>query len=460
MTQSINSTPDTHYSPRAALVGLGVKLTKLDFFAPLRNHFSLAQKTVKFTPFQKLLTAFVAILAGAWGLVEIDKRVKADYALFRAFGLPLCPEQSGVQTTLSKCGQAQLEQVRLAAKEIYQKWGRSYRHNYEQQWQLLDCDLSGLPCGKKAALATKGYFAHKPHRRGRQLGRVLATHYKEIVVDRVFAGFVQLVRALPLLVEAAEERLALSQAQRSRTIWRLDSGGGSLQDLNWLLARGYQVLAKDYAHTHVSQLCKGVKQWIADPANGGRQVGWVSEEAPEYVRPVKRVAVRCRKANGQWAQAVLVTTLPSLVVLELLGQSPQAKVEDEAVLLSYVYLYDQRGGGIETSFKEDKAGLGLGARNKKSFEGQAILVELSALAHNVLIWAEEWLAVRVPKLRRYGIKRLVRDLFAISGLVSFSSNHHITQIRLNTADSLSRLLVEGLGGLLACEQVDVNLGQT
>jgi hypothetical protein len=39
-----------------------------------------------------------------------------------------------------------------------------------------------------------------------------------------------------------------------------------------------------------------------------------------------------------------------------------------AVLAAYVTFYDQRGGGIETSFKGDKQGLGLTQRNKKRFE--------------------------------------------------------------------------------------------
>jgi len=38
-----------------------------------------------------------------------------------------------------------------------------------------------------------------------------------------------------------------------------------------------------------------------------------------------------------------------------------------AVRLSYVAFYDQRGGGIETSFKGDKQGLGMNKRNKKHF---------------------------------------------------------------------------------------------
>ena len=90
--------------------------------------------------------------------------------------------------------------------------------------------MSGLPCVPKAAFASKGYFAGQNHRRGRQVGRVLATLYEEVVVDRLFAGNVQLVKALQPLVEAAETTLQLDATKRARTIIRLDAGGGTLDD--------------------------------------------------------------------------------------------------------------------------------------------------------------------------------------------------------------------------------------
>src|SRR5437588_3023883 len=116
--------------------------------------------------------------------------------------------------------------------------------------------MSGLPCGPKAAFATKGYFAKQRNRRGRQLGRVLASHYEEIVVDRLFDGKTQLTRALQPLMQAAETTLKLDKAKRTRTIVRVDAGGGSLDDINWLLARGYQVHAKDYSGRQASTLAK------------------------------------------------------------------------------------------------------------------------------------------------------------------------------------------------------------
>jgi len=37
-----------------------------------------------------------------------------------------------------------------------------------------------------------------------------------------------------------------------------------------------------------------------NPSDSSRQIGWVAIEADLYCFPVKRIAVRCRKKNGQW----------------------------------------------------------------------------------------------------------------------------------------------------------------
>jgi len=92
------------------------------------------------------------------------------------------------------------------------------------------------------------------------LGRVLASRYGEIVSDQLFAGRTLLVKAFIPLLETAEQALKLDATKRARTIVRLDSGGGSIADINRLLERGYQVQPKDYsrARPQVELGCDGV----------------------------------------------------------------------------------------------------------------------------------------------------------------------------------------------------------
>lgn len=426
----------------ASLAALGIKLRKLDVLAPIRQGVHIAQKTVRDTPFEKLSDAFISLLAGAAGLVEINTRLRSDRGLQCAFGRSRCAEQSVVQETLSACTAQTVKQMEDAMKQIYQKHSQGYRHEYHQAYQILDVDLTGLPCGRKAALATKGYFAGARNRRGRQLGRVLATRYAEVVVDQLFEGTTKLAEAFLPLMQAAEDILELDEARRRRTLLRVDAGGGSLSDLNWALERGYQILGKDYSGRRATRLADSVTRWVDDPQEPGRQIGWVEVEATEYVRPVGRIAVRKRKPNGQWGIAVLISSLLPAEIEEVSERSlagSRDPVKD--LLLAHVRLYDQRGGGVETSFKGDRQGIALGKRTKKRFEAQQMVMLLESLAHNVLQWAQTWLAATTSAMQHYGPARLVRDVFHISGFLLLDAWGHIRQIGLNRDAPLASVLL-------------------
>src|SRR6266487_4033507 len=369
MNESITSTTKT-FSGSASLAAIGIKLTELKLFEPIAQLVQIAQKTIKDKPSEKLYDILISMLAGAHGLIEINTRLRADVALQRAFGRRRCAEQSVVQDTLNASTAENVKQMEHAMNSIYRQHSQGYQHDYQLSFQVLDVDMSGLPCGPKAAFATKGYFAKQRNRRGRQLGRVLASHYDEIVVDRLFDGKTQLTRALQPLMQATERTLKLDKAKRVRTIVRVDSGGGSVDDVNWLLGQGYQLHAKDYSGRQARNLAKSVLVWFDDPHVPERQAGWVTEDPKTYVRPVRRIAVRCRKQDGQWAVGVLISTLTEAQVLSLTGQEASQLADPQAVLWAYVTFYDQRGGGIETSLKGDKQGLGLTRRNKKRFEAQ------------------------------------------------------------------------------------------
>ncbi len=442
----------------ATLAAIGIKLRELKVFQPIQQSVQIAQKTIKDSPIDKLYDAFISLLAGAHGLVEINTRLRADGALQRAFGRRRCAEQSLVQDTLNACTPQNVVQMEHALDAIYRQHSQGYQHDYEADFQILDVDMSGLPCGPKAAFATKGDFAKPRNRRGRQLGRVLASHYGEIVVDRLFDGKTQLTRALQPLILAAEATLQLDEDKRCRTIVRVDAGGGSLKDVNWLLARGYLVHGKDYSGQQAKRLAKSVVEWYADPRQPERQFGWVTETTEAYVRPVRRIAVRCRQQDGKVAYGVLLSALSAQHVLMLTGQSLCLLADPAAILLAYVSFYDQRGGGIETSFKGDKQGLGIGKRSKKRFAAQQMVMLLGSLAHNVIIWVRSWLAS--PAVHHYGTLRMVRDVFHISGFLLTDVCGQVVQIVLNQAAPLASALIHPLRQLLVGAQVAVNLGQT
>src|SRR6266571_1387181 len=76
-----STNPTQHFTGCASLAALGVKLSQLKLFDPIRTTVQIRQKTIKHTPVDKLYDAFISLLAGAHGLVEINTRLRADLAL-------------------------------------------------------------------------------------------------------------------------------------------------------------------------------------------------------------------------------------------------------------------------------------------------------------------------------------------------------------------------------------------
>jgi hypothetical protein len=205
----------------------------------------------------------------------------------------------------------------------------------------------------------------------------------------------------------------------------MDGHGGSQGDVNWALERGYYVHTKEYSTNRARKLAETVVTWHNDPKIPGRQVGWVTAEPAEYVRSVKRIAVRTRKKNGQWGVGVLISTLPAKEITPL-ARIPTRQWQDPlTILFAYVYFYDLRSGGVETEIKEDKQGLGITKRNKKRFQAQQMMAQLNTLAHNLIIWSRRWLAQTWGQVENWSILRMVRDVFHLSGLVHFNSDGSI-----------------------------------
>src|SRR2546427_13007889 len=83
MTMSKTTTPSLsdRFSPRATWAALGIRLQGLHLFGPVREHVPMNQKTIIHTSAQKLYDAFIAVLAGAAGVVEVNKRLRSDPGL-------------------------------------------------------------------------------------------------------------------------------------------------------------------------------------------------------------------------------------------------------------------------------------------------------------------------------------------------------------------------------------------
>ena len=279
------------YSPRASPAIVGMKVQQMGIWNMIGQQVNIQQKTIIHTPLQKLQDAFINIMAGGQGIVEVNQRVKLDASLSAAFGRQGCADQSGISTTLNTCQAENVEQMRQAMQAIYQRYGSGYRHDYGRRWQLLDINMSGMPAGRRGDGSEKGYFTKQKNKRGRPLGRVYATLYDEIVSERLYHGKTQ-----------------LNPSFRKRTILRVDGGGGNDADINVLLTRSYRLLAKVTYWKRVEKLAATVVTWQTDPKDPKRQSGWV-EHLFAYTQPTRQLAVRCQTKKGKWQTAILVFNL-------------------------------------------------------------------------------------------------------------------------------------------------------
>jgi hypothetical protein len=255
------STLNTRYSGHASLAALGNYLCQLHLLAPIQASVRIQQKTVKYSPFDKITDAFILLLTGAHRMVEINTRLRADPALVEAFGKTGCAEQSVVQDTLDACTDQNVAQMQQAINRIFRTHSQAYGHDYQKQWQILDIDLSGRVCGPSAEEATRGYFPEGPNRHGRQEGRVYASLYEETVCVRLFTGHTNTAPAVQPLLRDAQAALELTPEQRTRTIVRLDAGGGTVEEINAILSAGYQFHGKDRMRNYDRPSGQARKVW-------------------------------------------------------------------------------------------------------------------------------------------------------------------------------------------------------
>ena len=218
------------------------------------------------------------------------------------------------------------------------------------------------------------------------------------------------VESLPVLqeaIQAAEPLLGLvgdsdqTQRKRGRTEIRLDSSWGSEAMITWLLERGYQVTGKFKSNGRVRKLVRGITAWSAT-SSPGREVAEVPSPV-EFVRPLAQYAVRTpskEQKSGHY-HAVVFTSRTDL--------SMQGVVDH----------YDGRAG-MEADLKGDKQGLGIATIRKHRLPAQKIVILLLQLAHNVLLWARQWLSQAAPHLEEYGIVRLIQQVWAIPGRVKLT----------------------------------------
>lgn len=427
----------TRFSEHASLALIAEWTKSNHIWEEMQVRVHIRQKTVKHSPSDKLRDVLINIWAGGERISSINNLLRTDEGLQRIFGRAACAEQSTISATLNAVSAENIGELEGFMKQVYREHSSFYQHDYHKHWFLLDIDLTGLLAGKQAEGAEKGYFSGERNGRGRQVGRVYASQYDEIVHEQLYPGKTQLEASLLELVEMTENVLDSNENRRKRTILRVDGGGGTDKNIDQLLLDLYWLLIKVKNWQRTQKLVKSVNLWHSLPELPGHEVGWV-EIPHEYAQATRQVAIRWPKEKGGFHYCVLVFNLTDLMIFQLAGLLLPRHLTQQDLFSAIMRAYNLRSGGVETSIKNSKQGLGLNKRNKKRFHAQHMLLLLAQLAYNIAVWVRNQLKKYSALIASFGMLRLIRDAFHISGQVQFDEKGTVNLIVLNQTHKLAR----------------------
>jgi hypothetical protein len=419
----VSSKTQTAFGP---LCLLGHHLGREGILEPLSG-VRIAQKCVEHSPQEKLTDALIAILSGCKAIYETDVRVRPDAPLQRAFGRERCAEQSTIQRTLNAFSEENVRELREAVEAIQERLCRVFSHRYSAERMLiLEVDLTGLRASRRSEGSTKGYFSGKRNATGRQLVRVSARNYGEVLFEKLYPGNTLSSEVLKQTIKEVERILGSGRASRQRTLLRLDGGFGTDENVEWLCQRGYHFLTKGYGGSRAKKLAKSVPEddWIDGPTEGQKLAIPENSLAPRYSRQTKSVLRRWLDQKGKAHTDYLLSTLTHL---------------DAAGIAT---LYDGRAG-MEADIKGDKRGLGIEKRRKKSFCAQEALVLLSQLAHNLLVWFKGRF-LGGTAAQKLGIERLVREVMAMPAQARVGRRGRKVRLKLPHLHPWARAVAEGV----------------
>ena len=358
----------------------------------------IRQKTVRYRPIDKLLDALGGILCGAKTIAQSNVTIRTDPAVQRAFGRTGCADQSTIARTLRACTTETVAQLERVSWYYLKRYGATPRHRFHEHRLWVDVDLTPMPIGAKAAGSERTWMGRNRSTTGRKTLRITASPYREILHETLLRGKATAVPAFKAALQEGETHLGWTRERRRQIVLRMDGGFGTTEVLNWVLSRGYQVVAKISHSGRVRTLRQYLGPW--QPTSSPGRVMAPVLRPHRFGRATRQWVIRTPKDKEGYQYAVVLTTVSDL--------EPVTGAD----------AYDGRAM-IEATFCQDKQALGLVKRRQHKWEAQQIVLLLARLAHHLLLWSKRWLS-QVPatrwRLEGYGLVRLLQQVYTVPGV--------------------------------------------
>ena len=131
---------------------------------------------------------------------------------------------------------------------------------------------------------------------GRKVLRWTASEYREILHETLLRGKASAVPAFKTALGELETHLGWTRERRQQIVLRLDGGFGTTALLNWLLSRGYQVVAKISNHGRVHKLRQHLGPWQPTSRPGRDMAAIVRPH--RFCRATRQWVIRTPQAHG------------------------------------------------------------------------------------------------------------------------------------------------------------------
>ena len=148
---------NTCYAP---LCIVGYVLREQGILDSLLNLDVISQKKRDHTPGEKLMDAFLLIMAGYPSLYLLNQHLRPDRVLAQAWGRHQLAEQSNISRVLDRFDEAALVALRAISWNFWSAHSRLPSHDWRKKL-IVDLDLTPLLASPRAQASTKGYLGKK-----------------------------------------------------------------------------------------------------------------------------------------------------------------------------------------------------------------------------------------------------------------------------------------------------------
>jgi hypothetical protein len=108
-------------SAHASLSALAPLITGRQIFDHIHQTVKIKQKRVDYRPSDKLVFVVIGIMSGCEAVFDLNRKLRVDRLLLRAFGYQKCADQSVIQDTLNAATEHNVQQLEAALKAIWDR---------------------------------------------------------------------------------------------------------------------------------------------------------------------------------------------------------------------------------------------------------------------------------------------------------------------------------------------------